>query len=217
MEPPPEPKIYHIVHIDRLPSILAMGELVSDTAAVRRNLPGTSIGDSEIKARRRQKRLRIYPDLVVGDCVPFYFCPRSVLLHSNYTGTRTTIENRDGQEPIVHLQSDLGATVAWAGQQGRRWLFTNANAALSDIEEFNDLQYLNRLKWDVISARWWKGKADQKMAEFLIEVGFPWHLVQRVGVMNSSVKQRVEELLVDREQSPNVSVMRGWYYWPNGG
>ncbi|MBE7527723.1 MAG: DUF4433 domain-containing protein [Burkholderiales bacterium] len=37
-----------------------------------------SAGVAQIKQRRLTSCLNSYPDLRVGDCVPFYFCPRSV-------------------------------------------------------------------------------------------------------------------------------------------
>ena len=49
---PPQPKIYHIVHVDRLPSIVADGFLWCDAEIVRRAPPGTTIGMNGIKQRR---------------------------------------------------------------------------------------------------------------------------------------------------------------------
>jgi hypothetical protein len=70
--------IYHIVHIDRIPSIVAGGWLYSDAEIRDSNLPGSTIGMQKIKDRRLQNALRSQPGLTVGMCVPFYFCPRSV-------------------------------------------------------------------------------------------------------------------------------------------
>ncbi len=80
---PLEPRIYHIVHIDRLPSILATGGLVSDATMAQAATPHVSIGYEHIKRRRRtQLRLDSHPELFVGECVPFYFAPRSVMLYA---------------------------------------------------------------------------------------------------------------------------------------
>jgi hypothetical protein len=74
-------KIYHIVHIDKLQSIINSGGLLSDSEVIREGLNGTNIGMNSIKQRRlTELRLDTYPDLFVGQCVPFYFCPRSVML-----------------------------------------------------------------------------------------------------------------------------------------
>ena len=51
--PPAEPKIYHIVHVDRLSSIIADGNLWCDAKIMRREAgkpgTGTAIGLSSIK------------------------------------------------------------------------------------------------------------------------------------------------------------------------
>jgi hypothetical protein len=87
MEVPANPKIYHVVHVDRLPSIVAEGRLWSDAEIGNRALGGTTIGMSAIKQRRLSElHLDKYPDLHVGECVPFYFCPRSIMLYLIHTG-----------------------------------------------------------------------------------------------------------------------------------
>ena len=84
---PANPKIYHIVHVDRLPSIVAEGRLWSDAEVGNRALGGTTIGMSAIKQRRLSElHLDKYPDLHVGECVLFYFCPRSIMLYLIHTG-----------------------------------------------------------------------------------------------------------------------------------
>ena len=81
MPPPENPKIYHIVHVDRLLSIVAEGGLLSDAEMANRPGGGTVIGMSDIKRRRlTELTLASHPGLYVGECVPFYFCPRSVML-----------------------------------------------------------------------------------------------------------------------------------------
>ena len=67
MPPPAEPKIYHIVHVDRLASIVADGALWSDAVLQRRAPPGTTIGMSHIKQRRLTYQLNSRPGLRVGE------------------------------------------------------------------------------------------------------------------------------------------------------
>ena len=130
MPVPTEPKIYHIVHVDRLPSIVAEGCLWSDAEARMRSLPGTLIGDSGIKNSRLRKALTSHPGLHVGECACFLFCPRSVLLYILNKGNRPDLPYTGGQALIVHLQADFYKVVAWADANGRRWAFTDRNAAL---------------------------------------------------------------------------------------
>jgi hypothetical protein len=43
--------------------------------------------------------------------VPFYFCPRSLMLFVIYRQNHPDLAYRDGQEPIVHQEADLHEVV----------------------------------------------------------------------------------------------------------
>jgi hypothetical protein len=82
MTPPPDkPKIYHITHVDNLTSVIADGGLYSDSAMIARGGPAAAVGMSRIKQRRLQLPVDCHSGDCVGDYVPFYFCPRSIMLH----------------------------------------------------------------------------------------------------------------------------------------
>jgi hypothetical protein len=80
MPVPAQPKIYHIVHVDNLASIVADDFLWSDSVMVQRQ-GATVIGMGSIKQRRLGLPVACHHGLKVGDCVPFYFCPRSIMLY----------------------------------------------------------------------------------------------------------------------------------------
>lgn len=147
-------KIYHIVHIDKLQSIINSGGLLSDSEVIARGLGGTNIGMNKIKQRRLDElTLSTYPDLFVGQCVPFYFCPRSVMLYMMHMGNSPDITYQGGQDSIIHLEADLMNSIAWANTNGRRWVFTSSNAGSRYFEDTNDIA---RLNWNAINARYWK-------------------------------------------------------------
>ena len=94
---PTDPKIYHIVHLDRLESIVSDEHLWCDATIARRAGSGTSIGIDSIKERRLTRlTLRSHPGLHVGECVPFYFCPRSVMLYLIYQGNHSNLSYHGG-------------------------------------------------------------------------------------------------------------------------
>lgn len=210
---PPQPKIYHIVHVDRLPSIVADGLLWCDAEIVRRAPAGTTIGMTGIKQRRlNELRLSSHPDLHVGDCVPFYFCPRSVMLYLIYQGNHPEMAYRGGQGPVVHFEADLSAVVAWASAQAVRWAFTLSNAGSYFFEDRNDLARLNEINWPAVQARDWRAHKEGKQAEFLLEQRFPWHLIERIGVHSAAVHGQVVNALPAHGHRPPVEVRRDWYY-----
>ena len=86
MTPPGTPKIYHITHLDNLPSIATDSLLLSDAEMIVRGGPSATIGMSRIKQRRLSLPVACYRGDFVGDYVPFYFCPRSVMLYLLYRG-----------------------------------------------------------------------------------------------------------------------------------
>lgn len=213
MTVPAQPKLYHIAHVDRLSSIVAEQCLWCDREVVRRAPPGTSIGMNSIKQRRLDElRLASHPTLFVGDCVPFYFCPRSVMLYLIYQGNHSELSYRGGQGPIVHLEADLHAVVAWAVAQSRRWAFTLSNAGARYFEDRSDLGQLGEIDWDAVRATDWRSCKDGKQAEFLLELSFPWHLVERIGVQSRAVYAAVVDALPARGHKPPVEIRPEWYY-----
>jgi len=121
---PGQPKIYHITHVRNLPGIIAAGRLWSDAKRIELGLDCEIVGLSEIK-RRRLEELDVgcHPGTRVGYYVPFYFCPRSIMLYILHQGNSPGLNYLEGQGPIVHLQADLQATVQWATENDIRWAF----------------------------------------------------------------------------------------------
>lgn len=212
MTPPAKPKIYHIAHVDRLASIVSDSCLWCDAEILRHGRPGTTIGLSDIKRRRLTKALNSRAGLRVGDCVPFYFCPRSVMLFVIYKANHHSLDYRGGQGPIVHLQADLHETVAWADENELRWAFTLSNAGSSYFDDHCDLAQLSEIDWNAVTARQWRDCSEGKQAEFLMERSFPWTLVERIGVHSDRVGQQVHDAIRGADHQPPVERERSWYY-----
>src|ERR1022692_5175688 len=107
MAVPAQPKLYHITHVNNLPAILAAGGLWSDAAIIGRGGPTASIGMSNIKQRRLGLPVKCHPGDHVGDYVPFYFCPRSIMLYLIYCANHPDMSYHGGQGPILHLEANL--------------------------------------------------------------------------------------------------------------
>ena len=186
MPVPTQPKIYHIVHVDRLASIVADGFLWSDAVMVLRQWDmvwADVIGMSNIKQRRLNLTLSCHPGLRVGDCTPFYFCSRSVMLYLIHLRNDPELTYKGGQEPIVHLEADLHCR-AWAQANRRRWAFSLSNAGRPIPFSTTGSDQFDEINWDAQSRRHVSRRIKEgKQAEFLIEQAFPWHLVERIGVL----------------------------------
>jgi hypothetical protein len=206
------PKIYHILHFDKLSSVVNGGYLLSD-AIISTNAPiGTTVGMNNIKQRRlTELTLNTHPDLYVGQCVPFYFCPRSVMLYMMSVNS-TELTYQGGQDSIVHLEIDFDKAVQWANTNGLRWAFTNSNAGSYYFRDTNDIANLSKLDWNTINSNYWSSSTDTKQAEFLCEDNFPWELVERIGVNTMVTYNQVQNILQHSAIKPNLEIINSWYY-----
>jgi hypothetical protein len=148
------------------------------------------------------------------DYVPFYFGYLSPMLLQLKTG-RVAGYN-EGQEPLIYLVTTAQA-VAGAGVG---FVFSNGHGIAAYTGWFDDLERLNEVDWSMVYQRYWRDdvtdmdRQRRKQAEFLIYQACSWKLIQEIGVLNTRMKTRVEEILSEFEanQRPVVNARAGWYY-----
>ena len=88
----------------------------------------TVIGMDNIKRRRLNLPVSCHNGTHVGDYVPFYFCPRSIMLYVIYRANAPELQYRGGQDPIIHLEADLRTVIQWAETARHPWAFSLSNA-----------------------------------------------------------------------------------------
>ncbi len=215
MSPPPtQPLLYHITHIDNLPSIVSDGDLMSDATMISRGGPSVIIGMSEIKKRRLALPVPCHHGTRVGDYVPFFFCPRSVMLYLIYRGNHPDLAFRGGQGEIVHLEANLHSVVAWANSVNRPWAFSLSNAGAYYTEFDCSVSGLDRLDWAAIANPDFQAPdvKEAKQAEFLVHTSFPWPLVTRIGSYSREVQAAARKAIESASHKPALALMRDWYY-----
>ena len=211
---PENPKIYHIVHWDRLSSIVQDDGLLCDSIMINRQSEGATIGMTNIKERRLQRQMPCYPGTCIGDYVPFYFCPRSVMLYLIYRANHLELAYKGGQTPVVHLESDLYTVIDWAETEGHQWAFSLSNAAAYYTQFRADRRCLSEIDWASVAANDWSRSdiKEAKQAEFLVHRYFPWELVSRIGVISRQIGNQAVRAISQASHKPVIEVMRDWYY-----
>ncbi len=212
---PLNPKIYHITHQKNLPQMIQSGVLWSDAKRIQMNLDCEIVGMDQIKNRRlHELQVSCHPGTMVGEYVPFYFCPRSIMLYILHKGNLPDLKYTEGQEPIVHLQADLRSVVNWAHRQNRRWAFTDRNAGIRYTFFSSSLNDLRHLNWAAIHSDQWGDSITKegKQAEFLLYESFPWELIEKIGVHNQKIADEVKKTIASSGHCPIVSVQHRWYY-----
>lgn len=203
-------RIYHITHVENLPSIVAEGRLWSDAQRLARKLMTTNIGHAHIKERRHRRAVPCASGGMLGQYVPYNFCPRSVMLYVIHCGSVVGYDG--GQETIVHLVSSVGRAIG----SGRPWAFTNRHAELAYAEYFDSIEEEeDRVDWSVMPLTYWADSEETKekrQAEFLVHDWFPFNSIEEIGVRSTTVGQQVKNILRDTGFNPRVSLQPSWCY-----
>jgi hypothetical protein len=214
-QPPAGPKVYHITHVDNLSAIIAETALLSDAAMLARGGPRQVIGMSAIKQRRLNKlEVVTQPGTKVGDYVPFYFCPRAVMLYVIHCANHPELDYKGGQGPIVHLEANLLTVIEWADANGVRWAFSLSNAGAYYTEFRSQVSDLTELDWNAIAATDFRHPdvKERKQAEFLVEERFPFCLFNRIGVRSAAIQARAVNALKSANRKPVVEIRPEWYF-----
>lgn len=212
---PPQPtRIYRLVHVDTLPTLLQRGALHAPTCTPSDDLPYRTIHNTEVQANRRVKTVPCGPSGTVHDYVPFYFGPLSVMLLNLKTGRVPGYT--EGQTPLIYLLS----TVETVASSGCRYVFTDGHGLATFTNWFDDLTHLDAVDWGLVGERYWSDKPEdndrqrRKQAEFLVWQSLDWNLISSIGVLDAAMKQRVEGILQAQPQRKQVTVhvAPGLYY-----
>ena len=203
--------LYHITHVNNLAAIMQAGGLWSDSKMRENVATHEVIGYDHIKKRRLGLPVRCHTGTMVGEYVPFYFCPRSAMLYVIHN-RNFELTYRGGQESILHLAARLSDVVAWSEQNGIAWAFSTSNAGSPLATFYADLGKLDKINWAAVNAHYWSECRDEKQAEFLVYQWFPFSLFSVIVTINEQMKQRVEGVLGSSGDAPSVNVKPKWYY-----
>jgi hypothetical protein len=213
MPPPGRPKIYRIVRVDRLASIISANGLFCDRRA-RQQGGGTVIGMNEIKDRRLTLPVSCHLGTSVGDYVPFYFCSRSTMLfviRRANNPSRSLIRAASSRLSTwrqICINRSRGQTPPNIAGRSRYRMPALAMRFCSSVDD------LGEINWQAVDATDFRQPdiKEGKQAEFLIHEIFPWALVDRIGVFSREIAQRVGAAMMGATHLPVVAIQRSWYY-----
>lgn len=203
--------LYHFTHLQHLPSILADG-LVCDAHAAGRLV--VEVGNRQIKAGRRKRKVPRGPGGVVADYVPFYFAPRSPMLYAIHKGNVPSYTG--GEAGLIYLCT----TLERLEQIGLSWVATDRNAAL-DLAAYADrLPELRELvDWPLMDATMWHNtdedpeRRERRMAEVLVHQRVPWEAIEFVGARTVEDLTEIRRTLATLKRcAPRADVRPHWYF-----
>lgn len=197
-----------MTRVEHLASIAQSG-LMNDNCAQSGTLVH-EIGNTDIKARRRARRVNVGPGGVVADYAPFYFNPRSPMQSSIHKGNVPTYQ--DGNDRLVFLVT----TTQRLRELGLPVVVSDRNAVL-DFAQFTDDDDLEDfVDWEVIRARYWNDYLEGRelrQAECLIHDRVPWEAFLDIAAKSQAVANEATHALRSAGHfGPHVAVRPGWYF-----
>lgn len=173
--------LFHMTHIDNLPSILQHGLLPHGNRYQIKD-----ISDCDVNSRRARAEPIYHKP--IHSYVPFYFNPKNPMLY-----VRRMLE-----KDIVMLVVKKELIV----QEGA--LFTDGNASVSSTSFYNDLSKMNKLDWVCLNDDWWTNHLDGKrtvMAEVLVPDFVGMENIHGIICNNSQTKAKIDTLVHNKIRS----------------
>lgn len=207
---PEKALIWRILHRANLPWVLQHGVHCGNSVA--RAPTWVSIGNAELIDRRAVRPVPIPPGGALGDYVPFYFTPFSVMLRNIHTGWNGIKQVPNAE--IVILVSSLHRV----RELGLPFLFTDSHAYSGLARFYDDLAQLDRIDWNLLQRRDFKrdpedpGKLERYQAEALVHRHVPLAALLGMVCYTDVVKADIERTMQDLGVVLPVHTRPNWYF-----
>ncbi|MBI3720352.1 MAG: DUF4433 domain-containing protein [Sphingobacteriales bacterium] len=201
--------LYRLTHRDNLSHILQYGICHKDHPNA--NPDYIAVGHKEIIGKRKEHPVKIKGYGNVGDYVPFYFTPKSIMLYNILTGYG--VQQFNPEELII-----IAGTVTKLSACGNNYFFTNGQANTSITKHLNDLSMLNEVDWEVIRSGDFKktitdiDRPRRYQAEFLVHSHVPVNCIEAIAVYNESCATFVKRALAKTDWIIPVYIKKSFYF-----
>jgi hypothetical protein len=203
------PRIFHFTAVDNVGGILAAGGLQCHRDARTE----VEVGNVEIKANRKQRRVGCGPGGTVGDYVPFYFAPRSPMMYTIMSGNVEGVSTDPSR--LIYFVSSTEAVY----EAGLPCVFSDGNAAVVITRLGDDPAMLaTHVDLALMKQRMWSSTSEdpdrmrRRMAEFLVHERLPLELVASIGVYSRGVRDIVVALVDEMGKSVKTAIRPDWYF-----
>jgi hypothetical protein len=142
-------RLFRLVHIDNLPTLMQRSRLHAPNFTPNDGLPYRTIHNSQVQASRQMKTLPCGPGGTIHDYVPFYFGPLSPMLLNLKSGR---VEGySEGQEPLIYLVTTVEDVLG----SGARYVFSDGHGLATFTSWYDEVSRMEEIDWDLVGARYW--------------------------------------------------------------
>ncbi len=202
--------IFRITHVRNVPWILDQGLHCQSSNVVDPNF--IPIGLPDLIKKRVTRVVPIAPGGTLGDYVPFYFTPWSIMMLNIKTGHNGVIKRPNSEIAILvsslHKLSELSVP----------FLFTNGHAYMEEAEFYSDLASLHQVDWPLLQSRSFKtdpedpGKQGRYQAEGLVHRHLPIDALLGIACYDSATQALLQTEVTRRGLNTPVKAIPKWYF-----
>ena len=201
--------IFRITDIANVPWILKNGVHCCNSECQDSGF--CAIGNPDLIDKRSRWQVPIEPGGVLGDYVPFYFTPHSIMLYNIKTGYGVKMRP---MADIAILATSLHRVV----DAGSRFVFTDRHAYLMGARFSSDLAELGRVDWSILNSRDFRidpndpGKKPRYMAEALVHHSLPVGALEKIVCHGEEQKRQLEAESHRCGNKTPIVVQPDWYF-----
>lgn len=173
-----------------------------------------SIGNPEIIDVRDETMVRIDGYGNIGEYVPFYFTPKSMMLFNIITGFHKPIVKQYPKDEIIVVRcliQDLSVT--------GKFFFTDGQANEKTMtKHYNDLKYLSNIDWDIIQQSDFKrtsidtDKTRRYQAEFLMHEQVSVGNIESLHVYNEKAANFVKQEMAKTNALIPIHITKQYFF-----
>lgn len=195
-------ELYYFSLIENLNSMLKVGILPKNVLN-RANRQHHSFANNQVQYRRDQIDIQCSDSKKrnIHDVVPLYFTPLT---------------------PTLFCKQDIFTKIFFAVvnphiifEKGFHYAFSDGNAASNGTNFYNSTEYLFKINWTVIKAKYWADFQDGKRmrnAEMLIYPIIPNNYILKYVVINKTNKILVENILFKFNLNKPVEINESFFF-----
>jgi hypothetical protein len=172
-----------------------------------------NIGHTEIIDVRSNTMVRLPDYGLMGEYVPFYFTPRSIMLYNIVTGYRVPEVPQINRSKLLVIRCLIDRLI-----QLPRWFFTDGQGNDMATKHYNDLKQLDQIDWHSIQrSNFSKSNEDydrprRYQAEFLVHQEVPITHIESLHVVDQSAANQVQATLEQNQSSLAVHVTPHYFF-----
>lgn len=202
---------YRITHIDNLPLLMQNGFIHQYHPNANKNY--IEIGNSSIIGVRNKTQVKINNFGMVGDYIPFYFTPKSIMLYNIITGYYSPLVPKRTRNEILVVRCEIQKLATLT-----KWFFTDGQANDMITNHFNNLKDLTKIDWySIQNSNFSKDNGDfdrprRYQAEFLVYNEVPLSYFESLNVYDKNSQKLVSKILLQNNINLAINVKPEYFF-----